>query len=437
MTVHCDMLRRGWIAAVLACASTWSAAQCRAIDDPRWETQAQSAPVPEQSEKSPAAAPGIEFARVSRGQIDVLRAIKARLAETAQINPLVILCEHAAVNAKAIARGPRIPPGGLIAITTALMSLLGSDESMLAFLLAHEMAHLALQHGEQLRRAAQAVATEAVRAGTQAESAQAGSGNPVAAAIFVTQMTAYSREIERQADDVGYELFLAAGYDPRGATRLFEAIRKARGGGEATYLSTHPGLDERISRTLALARDDSKRAAAAENANAIAAENDKYRARADELVRDRRWRELSAHVDSWLAALPSSGLAWYYRGTLLRGSASQKAKAWEAFARGAELDPARAEIWEALVEALLVAGYRSEAAACVTTMMATGMDTRELRERLFDGRLIVDGRTRRALSELWWTREPSGSRFITNDRTLLMLRGADAENVPPDWMPLK
>ena len=53
------------------------------------------------------------------------------------------------------------------------------------------------------------------------------------------------------------DAIIAAGYDPRGATRLFETIRKARGGGESSYLSTHPGLDERISRTLALARDDS------------------------------------------------------------------------------------------------------------------------------------------------------------------------------------
>lgn len=382
------------------------------------------------------AAPPIELARVSLGQINALRGARTRLVEVARIDPVVIVCEHASLNAKAVPRGPRIPPSGLVAITTPMMAVIGTDDVMAASLLAHEFAHLVLQHGEQARRVAQAVVNYAVRAGTLAESVQAGAGLPVATTIFVSQMAAYSREIERQADDEGYEMFLAAGYDPRGATRLFEAVRTAKGGGEAGYLASHPGFNDRISRTLALARDDSKRAAAVENASAIAAENEKFRVVADELARDRRWRELSAHVQGWLVALPASGLAWYYRGVLLRGAEKDKSRAWEAFAKGAELDPARAEIWEALVEALLVAGYRSEAAACIATMMATGLNTRDLRERLFDGRLIVDGRSRRVLSELWWSREPSGSRFITNDRTLLDSRGA-GESIPPDWVPLK
>lgn len=444
------MRDRRWIAIFLAGVSTFAGADCRDIYDPRWETSTPGARVAEAPartavENAAAAGPAqssndkaqFDLARVSLEQVNVLRRARTRIVEAAKGDPVVIVCEYRVINAVAVGQGPNVPPSGLVAITTAMMSVIGTDEAMAASLLAHELAHLMLQHGLLRLNIARSVARQATIAGTASENVQPGSGLPVARAVFAVQFAAYSREIERQADDMGYELFLAAGYDPRGATRLFETVRAIKGGGETAYLGSHPGLNERISRTLALARDDSKRAAAVENTSAIALDNDRFRVRAEELVRDRRWGELSGLVDSWLATLSQSGLGWYYRGLLMNRSARDRNRAWEAFARGAELDPARAEIWEALVEALLAAGHRREAAACISAMMASGLGTRELRERLFDGKLLVDGRSRRVLSEMWWSREPSGSRFITNDRTLFTIRGVAGESIPADWMPVK
>jgi len=435
---------------LLAGASSSAMGECRSIDDQRWDSAAKDAPgavrpdgnpVPPAgagtTPASPAANASGDLASVSRDQIVMLRRASARLSGAAKRTQLVLVCGHQTINAMAVAAGNNVPPSGLVAITTGMMSVIGTDEVMAASMLAHEIAHLSLQHGLQRQRVARVLAQRAGQAGAASERAQAGSGLALAQAIFVTQMSAYSREIERQADDEGYELFAEAGYDPRGATRLFESVRARVGTSATSYLSSHPGFDERISRTLVLARDDSARAAAVEGANAIAAENEKFRISADELLRSRRWGDLSALVKDWLAALPNSGLGWYYRGLVLNGAGARNDRAWEAFARAAELDPNRLEAWDALVESLLAAGYRREAAACVATMSATGLGTRDLRERLFDAKLFVHGRSRRVFSELWWSREASGSRFITNDRSLLVNRGVDVTRVPPEWVPVK
>ena len=134
-------------------------------------------------------------------------------------------------------------PGGFIFVTRPLTMLCEHDEDALAFVVAHEMAHVIRRHAIQrvLRQTAFAAASM-VAPGR-------GSVGPWLRKVGVEWLErAYSRDQEFEADALGSLLTKAAGFDPAGAERLFEQLhtldRKA--GGLGQYLTTHPPVGERI-----------------------------------------------------------------------------------------------------------------------------------------------------------------------------------------------
>ena len=138
-------------------------------------------------------------------------------------------------------------PGGPTYVFTGLM-LLAGDESELAGVLAHELAHVVARHSaEQL----------ASRWGIQIVTNIALGEDPEAlAAIFADFgaggfMAGFSREDELQADDLGLRYVTAAGYDPRGMVRMFQGLQSIEGDSSRPlggFLATHPATAERIER---------------------------------------------------------------------------------------------------------------------------------------------------------------------------------------------
>jgi predicted Zn-dependent protease len=62
-------------------------------------------------------------------------------------------------------------------------------------------------------------------------------------------VTGYSRDLETEADRVGLQQMVAAGYDPREAPKLFEILKKEIEEEEISepfFFGTHPRLQERI-----------------------------------------------------------------------------------------------------------------------------------------------------------------------------------------------
>jgi len=148
-------------------------------------------------------------------------------------------------------------PAGYVFVFTGLL-LQMEHESEMAGVLAHELAHVGQRHiakrvgemkaltiGQLVGVLAGVILGQttgnkdlgtAVAVGSQAASAQA--------------YLKYSRDDEQEADQVGMNYLVAAGYPPNGLTEAFETMRRLKwmqGGGDIpTYLSTHPGLDERM-----------------------------------------------------------------------------------------------------------------------------------------------------------------------------------------------
>jgi predicted Zn-dependent protease len=87
--------------------------------------------------------------------------------------------------------------------------------------------------------------------------ALAASRNPGAAAglmqggqaVAVNNQLSYSRDAEREADRIGFQILAASGYDVNGAPGFFQRLQKATGimdSGVPSYVRTHPLTTDRI-----------------------------------------------------------------------------------------------------------------------------------------------------------------------------------------------
>jgi predicted Zn-dependent protease len=132
--------------------------------------------------------------------------------------------------------------GYLIAINTAMLDVLGDDQSMIAALIGHELAHIYAGHKNK--------SVEKDVAGTIIGILLAFNGVPLGGTIGSiaadTLITPFERDQEREADRMGIEYCISAGYDPNGAVKLFTRLKKIDAGSMVPFLSTHPTNDERV-----------------------------------------------------------------------------------------------------------------------------------------------------------------------------------------------
>ena len=105
-----------------------------------------------------------------------------------------------------------------------------------------QMATLATAGVAGLAAAALSDGEDRVQTGTTVAGVTAGVGN-----VFGL---GFGRENEREADAIGYDIYVNAGYDPDKFADFFKALIEegagGGGGGFAGYLSSHPQLEERV-----------------------------------------------------------------------------------------------------------------------------------------------------------------------------------------------
>jgi len=68
-------------------------------------------------------------------------------------------------------------------------------------------------------------------------------------AVAVNNQLSYSRDAEREADRIGFQILAASGYDVNGAPGFFQRLQKATGimdSGVPSYVRTHPLTTDRI-----------------------------------------------------------------------------------------------------------------------------------------------------------------------------------------------
>ncbi|TAJ83150.1 MAG: M48 family peptidase [Gallionellaceae bacterium] len=145
-------------------------------------------------------------------------------------------------------------PGGFIGVNTGLL-LLAQNESELASVLSHEIAHVTQHHLARMI-AGQKYDSLAAMA-TIAVAILAARNNPQAAtaAIYGAQGGAMQRQLnftrtyELEADRIGLATLQKSGFDARAMPAFFEKMQRATRlseGNTPTYLRTHPVTAERI-----------------------------------------------------------------------------------------------------------------------------------------------------------------------------------------------
>lgn len=152
--------------------------------------------------------------------------------------------DHGVINAFAT------PAGYIYIHSETIMSM--TSEGQLAAILAHEIAHVTSRHiSERIDKSKKLnVATLGgllagiLLGGAAGQALMAGS-----MAGGIQAQLAFSRQDEREADHKGLDYLVGAGYDPRYMIEAFSImLNKAYASSDSipTYLTTHPGLSDRI-----------------------------------------------------------------------------------------------------------------------------------------------------------------------------------------------
>ncbi len=140
-------------------------------------------------------------------------------------------------------------PGGKVAVYTGILPLT-QDETGLAVVMGHEVAHAMAKHGNE--RVSEALLVQLGEVGLSAALAkQSGQTQQIFLNVYgVTAnlgfMLPYSRLHESEADRIGLVLMAKGGYDPRGAIPFWQRMKEKGGSRPPEFLSTHPAPDTRI-----------------------------------------------------------------------------------------------------------------------------------------------------------------------------------------------
>ena len=151
---------------------------------------------------------------------------------------------HNALNAFAV-------PGGYVYVFTGLIMNLEKEED-LAGVLAHELAHVTQHHVASRLERAQFVTLGSLLLAIAGVAVGGSSGGAIAVGALGAGQSAmlnYSRIDETEADQIGLQYLVAAGYPPQGMVDGFKVLRQKSwmsGTNVPTYLSTHPAIGDRI-----------------------------------------------------------------------------------------------------------------------------------------------------------------------------------------------
>lgn len=138
-------------------------------------------------------------------------------------------------------------PGGYIYVTRGILARMNSEDE-LAAVMGHELAHVALRHGAQ-EISRQTVAQLGLQALSILKPGLDQSVGQYAGAALNLAFLGYSRDLESQADEYGITYAEAAGYTPRGATKMFQMFKAIEGGEPGTmdkFLASHPPTAQRL-----------------------------------------------------------------------------------------------------------------------------------------------------------------------------------------------
>jgi beta-barrel assembly-enhancing protease len=158
-----------------------------------------------------------------------------------------VILENETINAFAA-------PGGFVFVTRKALENAATEDE-LAAILAHEVAHVRRGHalGSIKKSRWAGVAKEALDTTVQLDAAALGNLTQVFEGAMADMTDAlivkgYSRDTELEADRVGLEIMVRAGYDPRAFVAYLRKLEAHQDTGRGGFYATHPKAGERIAK---------------------------------------------------------------------------------------------------------------------------------------------------------------------------------------------
>ena len=166
----------------------------------------------------------------------------AKASERPNLPWTFTVIDDPAVNAFAL-------PGGFIYLTRGILGSMSSEAEMVS-VLGHEIGHVTARHAVERLSKAQ-LANLGLVAGMILSPELREYGDLAQTGLGVLFLK-FSRDDERQADDLGFRYMNVAGYDPHEMVEMFrilDRVSAASGGGRLPdWLATHPNPGDRIDR---------------------------------------------------------------------------------------------------------------------------------------------------------------------------------------------
>jgi hypothetical protein len=140
------------------------------------------------------------------------------------------------------------PNGMMVVWTGALLRF--QDEAELALVLGHEFAHFQQRHSLKQWRKAKNTTAFLSSFGLLAFGSGVGAAGYAANILGIAQMSNFSRDAEREADDLGFAAATGQGYDPGAGVRLWQRMQDEedarRYGKPIPVFASHPKTAERL-----------------------------------------------------------------------------------------------------------------------------------------------------------------------------------------------
>ena len=145
-------------------------------------------------------------------------------------------------------------PGGLVYVNRGLIQNATTLDQFTA-VFGHEIAHGAARHGTQLMTRQMGLdLLGSVLLGDDPNQRE----KLLAGVVAGGTLSSYGRDAEREADRLGIRFAHAAGYDPDGATAMFQMLLRLRQGKPSSvgqFFSSHPLTEERIAHAERIAAE--------------------------------------------------------------------------------------------------------------------------------------------------------------------------------------
>jgi len=140
-------------------------------------------------------------------------------------------------------------PGGKVAFYTGILPVC-QDDTGIAVVMGHEIAHAIAEHGSE-RMSHQIAVQMGGMALSEATKSKPEETQAIYMSVFAVgaqygAMLPYSRKHESEADHIGLIFMAMAGYDPREAPKFWRRMSAGGGGAPPEFMSTHPSDETRI-----------------------------------------------------------------------------------------------------------------------------------------------------------------------------------------------